>query len=153
MSIRPLRERTRERGPDELPQIENRARTGPAALAPEALVIHTLTSAKPLWPRPEDTNEIEHVSLEEERLEHTVQLGRDITTFDRQSLLFLLREYKDVFVFGPDKMPCIAPNVMEHRLNVDSHHKPIIQKKRHMGPKRATTANAEVQKLLEAGFT
>ena len=45
-----------------------------------------------------------------------------------------------------------APTVMEHRLNVDPHHRPIIQKKRHMGPERTAAANAEVQKLLEAGF-
>jgi len=46
----------------------------------------------------------------------------------------------------------IAPTGMEHRLNVDPHHQPIIQKKRHMGPERAAAANAKVQKLLEAGF-
>ena len=49
-------------------------------------------------------------------------------------------------------MPGIAPSVMEHRLNINPHHKPIIQKKCHMGPERAAAANAEVQKLLEAGF-
>ena len=95
---------------------------------------------------------MEHVSLEEERPECIVQLGRDITAFDRQSLLFLLRKYKDVFAFGSDEMPSIVPNVMEHRLNVDSCTKPVIKKKRHIGPKRAAAANAEVQKLLEAGF-
>ena len=95
---------------------------------------------------------MEHVSLEEERPEHTVQLGRDTTAFDWQSLLSLLREYKDVFAFGPDEMLGIAPNVMEHGLNVDPRHKSVIQKKRHMGPERAVAANAEVQKLLEASF-
>ena len=42
--------------------------------------------------------------------------------------------------------------VMEHGLNVDPLYKPVIQKKCHMGPERAAAANAEVQKLLEAGF-
>ena len=49
-------------------------------------------------------------------------------------------------------MPGIAPTITEHRLNVDPHHRPVIQKKRHMGPEKAAAANAEVQKLLEAGF-
>jgi len=41
---------------------------------------------------------------------------------------------------------------MEHRLNVDSMYKLVIQKKQHMGPEGASAATAEVQKLLEAGF-
>jgi len=72
--------------------------------------------------------------------------------FDRQSRLSLLREYKDVFAFGPDEIPGITPNVMEHELSVDPRHKPVIQKRRYMGLERAFVANAEVQKLLEASF-
>ena len=49
-------------------------------------------------------------------------------------------------------MPDTDPVVVEHRLNLDLAHKPVIQKKRHMGPENATTATAKVQKLLEAGF-
>jgi len=95
---------------------------------------------------------MEHVSVEEVRPEHTVQLGRGIMAADRQSLVSLLWEYKVVFRFGPEEKPDIAPNVMEHRLNVDPRRKPVVQKKRHMRPERAAATNAEVQKLLEAGF-
>ena len=49
-------------------------------------------------------------------------------------------------------MPGIPPTVMEHQLNADPHHRPVMQKKRHMGPERAAAANAEVQKLLKAEF-
>ena len=121
-------------------------------MVPEALIIHTLTSVEPSRPRPEATGDVEQVSLEEEWHKRTVHLGQDIMTLDRQSLLFLLREYKDVFVFGPEEMFGIAPTVMEHRLNVDPYHRPVIQKKCYMGLERAAAANAEVQKLLEAGF-
>ena len=76
-----------------------------------------------------------------------------MTTLNRQSLFSLLQDYKDVFAFGPKEMPGIAPTVMENRLNVGPYHKPVIQKKkRHIGPERAVAANAEVQKLLKAGF-
>jgi len=67
-------------------------------------------------------------------------------------LVDLLREYQDVFTFGPKEMPGINPTTMEHRLNVDPSHKPLIQKKWHIGPKRAAAATVEVQKLLEVGF-
>lgn len=64
----------------------------------------------------------------------------------------LLQEYRDVFAFVPEEMPDIDPTVMEHKLNVNPTHNPIVQKKRHIGPERAATAIAEVQKLLEVGF-
>jgi len=70
----------------------------------------------------------------------------------RHSLVAHLREYSDVFAFGPEEMPNISPNVMEHNLNVDPTYKPVVQKKRHLGLERAAAATAEVQKLLEAGF-
>ena len=61
--------------------------------------------------------------------------------------------YRDVFAFNPEKMPRVDPRVMEHQLNVDPMHKPVIQKKSRMGLERATTVTAKVQKLLEAtGF-
>ena len=152
MSIKPLIEWTRERKPAKPPQTEKRAKAAPAAPVPKTLVIHTLTSSEPPQPRSEATDAVEHIPLEEERPERTVQLGHDITATDRQSLVSLLLEYKDVFAFGPEEMPGIAPNMMEHWLNVDPRHKPIIQKRRHMGSERAITTNAEVQKLLEADF-
>jgi len=92
----------------------------------EALVIHTLTSAEPLRPRPEAMGDVEQVLQEVERAEHTVQLGRVVAARDRQSLLSLLWEYKDVFAFRPEEMSEIAPTVMEPRLNVDPHHIPVI---------------------------
>ena len=49
-------------------------------------------------------------------------------------------------------MPGIDPAIIEQWLNVDPTYKPAIQKKRHMGPERAATATAEMQKLLEANF-
>ena len=49
-------------------------------------------------------------------------------------------------------MPGIAPEVMQHNLNVDLAHKPIIQKRRHLGTKRSAATAIEVNKLLEAGF-
>jgi len=152
VSIQPLVERTKEHRLNGPPQVGKRVRAGLATMVPEALVIHTLTSAEPLRPRPKATGDVEQVPLEEERSECTVQLGRDMTALDRESLLSLIQEYKDVFAFGPEEIPGITPTVMEHQLNVDPHHRSVIQKKRHMGLERETTANAEVQKLLEARF-
>ena len=70
----------------------------------------------------------------------------------KKMLIFLLRQYEDVFAFEPSEMPGIAPDVMQHRLNVDPSHNPAIQKRQHLGAERSAAAAAEVKKLLEAGF-
>jgi len=152
VSIRPLVERTKEQGPDGPSQAGNRPRGEPPPTVPEALVIHTIASTEPDRPRPEVADGVEQVYLEEGRPERTVQLGREMTAADRHSLISLLQEYKVVFAFRPEEMPDIAPTVMLHRLNADPLHRPVVQKKRHMGPERAATANAEAQKSLEARF-
>ena len=59
-------------------------------------------------------------------------------------MVTLLPEYRDVSTFGPKEMLSIDHAIMEHRLNVDPLHKPVIQKKRHMGPERAAVATTEV---------
>ena len=46
----------------------------------------------------------------------------------------------------------IASEVMQHKLNVDPFHRPVIQKRRHLGAERSSAAVAEVKKLLDAGF-
>jgi len=48
-------------------------------------------------------------------------------------------------------MPGIALDIMQHRLNDNSSHKPTIQKRRHLGGKEKCH-EAEVKKLLEVGF-
>ncbi|KAJ8423632.1 hypothetical protein Cgig2_028491 [Carnegiea gigantea] len=70
-SIKPLIEWTRERGTTGPPQAEKRAKAGPAILVPEALVIHTLASSKPLRPRPEVADAVESLLLKEGRSERT----------------------------------------------------------------------------------
>jgi len=49
-------------------------------------------------------------------------------------------------------MPGIAPKVIQHKLNVDPFHKPVIQKRRHLGAERSAATAVEVKKLLEARF-
>ena len=46
----------------------------------------------------------------------------------------------------------IVPDVVQHRRNVNPSHKPIIQKRRHLGAERSAAAVVEVRKLLEVGF-
>ena len=106
--------------------MEKWAKAGPTILVPETLVIHTLTSSEPLQPRLEVAHMVESLPLEEGRSERTIQLEHDITTAGRESPVSLLREYRDVFAFGPEEMPGVTLTVMEHRLNADPQHILVI---------------------------
>ena len=70
----------------------------------------------------------------------------------RHALVGLLREYQDIFTSKLEEVPGNSLAVIEHRLNVDLAHKPMVQKKRHIGPERAVVATVEVKKLLAVGF-
>ena len=49
-------------------------------------------------------------------------------------------------------MPRIDPSIIVHRLNVDPIYKFVIQKRYKFNPKRSTTINDEVSKLLKGKF-
>ncbi|KAM1486976.1 hypothetical protein ACFX2I_001095 [Malus domestica] len=49
-------------------------------------------------------------------------------------------------------MPGIDPKVACHKLHVDPTAKLVIQKRRHFAPERVAIIDAEIDKLLEAGF-
>jgi len=116
VSIRPLVERTIGQ---ETPPTGKKPQTGPPSLAAKALVIHIVTLAKLELPHPEAVHGIEQIPLENARPNRTVQLGGEMEACTRHSLVTLLQA----------EMPSIDPAVMEHRVNVDPLHKPIIQKK------------------------
>ena len=63
-----------------------------------------------------------------------------------------LKEHKDVFAWSHEDMPNINLSVIVYRLNVDSTHKPIIQKHRRFKPKRYTKISEEVDKRLKSKF-
>lgn len=49
-------------------------------------------------------------------------------------------------------MPSIDPNVMTHRLSVDSKIKPTKQRRQNFAPKRNAAMAEEVDKLMLANF-
>ena len=81
-----------------------------------------------------------------------VRIGNMLALLAKKMLIFLLRQYEDVFAFEPSEMPGIGPDVMQHRLKVDPSHKPVIQKRRHLEAKWSAAVAAELKKQLEASF-
>lgn len=63
-----------------------------------------------------------------------------------------LSENRDVFAWNYTEIPGLDPDVAVHRLSVDPAKKPVKQMQRRFRPERLPKIEAEVEKLLAAGF-
>jgi len=115
---------------DELPLAESsRPSKSIKKGEPEAVMILSASAEEHGRSRPEPMAEVEEVPLDINRLGRMVRIGSALTPPIKEAIISLLRQYQDVFTFEPSEMPGIAPEVMQHKLNVDPSHKPVIQKR------------------------
>ena len=70
----------------------------------------------------------------------------------RARLIQFLKENLDVFAWSHEDMPGIAPEIIQHKLNVNPDRKPVQKRRRVFAPKRDQAVTNEVTKLLAAGF-
>ena len=70
----------------------------------------------------------------------------------RTRLIQFLKENLDVFAWSHEDMPGIAPEVIQHKLNVNPERKPVQQRRRVFTPNLDQAVTDEVAKLLTVGF-
>jgi hypothetical protein len=80
----------------------------------------------------------------------TVMVGTEVSTEDEGRLLQFLRNNQDVFAWSKSDLTGVHRSVIEHALNTDPRVKPKLQRQRPMSADRVKSAEAEVQKLLDA---
>ena len=61
-----------------------------------------------------------------------VQMGNTLTSFERDALVALLKEFKEVFAWSYEDMPGIDIDIVQHFIPIDPSIKPIKQKLRRM---------------------
>uniref|UniRef100_A0A2N9F8Q6 Reverse transcriptase domain-containing protein n=1 Tax=Fagus sylvatica TaxID=28930 RepID=A0A2N9F8Q6_FAGSY len=69
---------------------------------------------------------------------------------DRQKLITLLMEFREVFAWSVYEAPGVSPDLACHLLNISIEAKPVSQKRRKLAPERADIVAKEVERLLEA---
>ena len=84
--------------------------------------------------------------------ERCLKLGKGLTPEVKSQLIDFLKVNLDMFVWNPEDMVGINPNVMLNPLNIDPNHKPIRKKMRHMTAEYYVTLKEEVDKLLANNF-
>ncbi|XP_074374567.1 uncharacterized protein LOC141714975 [Apium graveolens] len=95
----------------------------------------------------------EEVELYAGHLGKMVWIGKNMESDMKEKVIDVIRQYHDVFAWGPKDMPGLDPKTVKHCLNVRPEAKPVKQKKRTFVVERQKVIEDEVEKLLEAKFT
>ncbi|RVW96481.1 Retrovirus-related Pol polyprotein from transposon 17.6 [Vitis vinifera] len=81
-----------------------------------------------------------------------LRIGLDLSSDERDSLIQLLRSYLDIFAWSYEDMPGLDPSIVQHRLPLLPHARPVKQKLRRLHPRWSLQVKEEIQKQLSVGF-
>ena len=95
---------------------------------------------------------LETVALTEDETAKTTRIRTTLSPKMRTRLIQFLKENLDVFVWSHEDMSGISPEVIQHKLNVNTERKPVQQRRRAFAPKQDQAVTEKVTKLLMAGF-
>jgi hypothetical protein len=96
-----------------------------------------------------DHLEVDIGTKEEPRM---VKIGKTTPIEERNEIVKLLKEYRDVLAFSYDELKVYREDVIQHVIPLKEETKPFRQKLRQMNPKLAPLVQQELQKMLEAGI-
>ncbi|KAK9901410.1 hypothetical protein M0R45_002151 [Rubus argutus] len=97
--------------------------------------------------------EMETVNLSDDPvIQKHVLISKHLTPEERNHLISLLKEFKDVFAWSYEEMPGLDPKLVCHTLNVGSEAKPVVQSRRNYHPNDEMQIKQEIEKLLASGF-
>ena len=94
---------------------------------------YTLGSRGDSERRPQPELELIKVQIYDEDDEWTVHIRADLLPNDKSHMMYLIKQYKEIFAWSPADMPRIDLNVACHQLMINSSVKPVQQKKRNHG--------------------
>ena len=95
---------------------------------------------------------LEEVELAKGQVTKTMKIRTTLSPKMRTRLIQFLKENLDVFTWSHEDMPGIAPEVIQHKLNVNPERKPVQQRRRVFAPEQDQAVTDEIAKLLMAGF-
>ena len=81
-----------------------------------------------------------------------IQVGNTLTLSEKDALVALLTEFKEVFAWLYEDMSGINIDIVQHYISTDPTMKPIKQKLRRMKPEWTLKIKEEVEKQYNAGF-
>uniref|UniRef100_A0A2N9H092 Integrase catalytic domain-containing protein n=1 Tax=Fagus sylvatica TaxID=28930 RepID=A0A2N9H092_FAGSY len=73
-------------------------------------------------------------------------IGKNLSLVDREELITLLIEFREVFAWSVYEVPGVSPDLACHSLNISSEAKPVSQKRRKLAFKRDEIVAKEVDR-------
>ncbi|GKU96286.1 hypothetical protein SLEP1_g9534 [Rubroshorea leprosula] len=98
------------------------------------------------------TDELKQRNLGTEDDPRPIFLSASLSLEEEVRYVQLLTEYKDVFAWSYKEMPGLDPKVVVHRLAMKHGVRPVKQSQQRFRPYLIPQIEAEVDKLIEAGF-
>ncbi|XP_013589110.1 PREDICTED: uncharacterized protein LOC106297417 [Brassica oleracea var. oleracea] len=89
------------------------------------------------------------ICLDESSPERCIEIGANLREPLKTELIACLKKNLNAFAWAAEDMPGIDIGITCHDLNNDPTYKPVKQKRRKLGPERATAVNEEVKRLLK----
>jgi ribonuclease HI len=97
-------------------------------------------------------DEIIEFNIGTEESPKMIKFGKGTTTDEREKLISLIREFKDVFAWSYEDLKAYHEDVIQHAIPLIDGTKPFRQKLRQMNPKVSPQVQKELQKMVEAGI-
>jgi hypothetical protein len=96
--------------------------------------------------------DFKRVALNPRVSDKAVYISTKISPQEQAELLLFLDKNNDVFAWSSSDLVGVSREVIEHKLQVHPHAKPMKQKLRKMLEEKIEAAKAEAQRLLDVGF-
>ena len=97
------------------------------------------------------TEQPEKVFFDPSTLERFFLVGSKLSPIDREELLQILIDNRDVFAWSVYDASGVSPNLACYSLNIGPEYRLVVQKRRKLAPERATIVLEEVERLLTFG--
>jgi ribonuclease HI len=96
--------------------------------------------------------EIESVNIGTNDEPKMMQIGKNLTPFEKDEFIALLQEFQEVFAWSYEDMPGIDTDIVQHSIPTDPTFRPVKQKLRRMKPEWTLKIKEEIEKQYNARF-
>ena len=96
--------------------------------------------------------ELEELNIGSEEQKRPLFVNKAFGEEERQTLVDLLREFKDIFALSYDEMPGLSPILVIHNLAMRLGAVPVKQAPRKFADEIEAQINKKIEKLLQAKF-
>jgi hypothetical protein len=100
----------------------------------------------------EAKGDLRKVALKPRVPDRAVYLSTEMSPKEQVELLVFLNKNSDVFMWSTSDLVGVSSEIIEHKLQVNSNVKPKKKKLCKLSKEKIEAAEAEVQRLLHAGF-